>query len=173
MILPDICGRLEGESMVAKDLEGISNLWCVEEPPLSDASWPALSHNSSPTMTATPITSPGTKLTMWDWREPILRMLRSEGLEISLRITTTPPSSLSDLPPSPISSVSFSSSVDNLLIVITVGHQFTYSFTFGISPPSLISPTQTSTPTCALHRRTWYTFTSIAFEGLGVDFAAS
>ncbi len=95
MILSDTYGKLEGESMVAKDLEGISNLWCIEEPPLSNASWPALSHNSWPTVTATPMTYPGTKLTMWDrpWREPILRMLRSQGLEVNLFITTTPPSS--------------------------------------------------------------------------------
>ncbi len=103
MILSDIRGGLEGERFVAMDLKDKSNLWCVEEPPLSSAPWLVLSHDSSPTVTATPMTYPGTKLTMWDrpWREPILRMLRSQGLEINLRITTTSPSSLSDFPPSP------------------------------------------------------------------------
>ncbi len=103
MILSDIHGKLEGESIVAMDLQGIFNICSIEEPPLSDASWPALSRDSSPTITPTPITSPRTRLTMWgrQWRKPILRMLRSEGLEINLRITTTP-SSFGELPPSPI-----------------------------------------------------------------------
>jgi hypothetical protein len=91
--LLDVCGKLEGESIVAAAIQGIPNLWCFEEPPLSLSSRPALSYNrNSPshTLTATQITS-AAGIPICDWREPIRRMLRSQ--DVNLRFTYKPPSS--------------------------------------------------------------------------------
>ena len=93
--LPDVCGRLEGESIVGAAIEGIPNLWCFEERPLflvSD-SHPTHSPNwyrPSLTATAAQITS-AEGILIRDWREPIRRMLRSR--DVNIRITDKPPGS--------------------------------------------------------------------------------
>ena len=97
--LLDICGKLEGESVFEAAIQGIPNLWCFEEPPLSPTptlvSQPALSHNRntpSVTVTATRITS-AEGILIQDWREPIRRMLQSQ--DVNIRITDKPPTSSS------------------------------------------------------------------------------
>jgi hypothetical protein len=90
--LLDICGTLEGESIVGEAIQGIPNLWCFEEPPMSRqvASQPALSPNQngpSLTVIATQITSADGTVIL-DWREPIRRMLESRY--VNIRITDKP-----------------------------------------------------------------------------------
>ena len=92
-ILPDVCGRLEGESIVGAAIEGIPNVWCFEELPLSPASHPAplspvrFLPSKLLVMTATQITSAEGVL-IRDWREPIRRMLQSR--DVNIRITDKP-----------------------------------------------------------------------------------
>ena len=95
-ILLDICGKLEGETIVGSYLANTPNLWCFEEPPLPNDPWPSLPDRSSPPLTpvATRITSPTGALLM-DWREPILRMLRSQGIGINIRISDRLPTRFS------------------------------------------------------------------------------
>jgi hypothetical protein len=90
-ILLDVCGKLEGENIVGSAIKNAPNLWCFEEPSLSNASWWSLPDrsSSSPTTTATPITS-STGALLGDWREPILQMLRSQGVKINIRISNKP-----------------------------------------------------------------------------------
>ena len=59
-ILLDVNGKLEGESIVGKAIQKTPNLWCFEEPPLSNASSSSLSNRSSPspTMSESPTASP-------------------------------------------------------------------------------------------------------------------
>jgi len=92
-ILLDVRGRLEGESIIGSAIKNTPNLWCYEEPPLSNASWLSLPDRSSPssTTTATPTTSP-TGALLGDWREPILRMLRSQGVNTNIHILDKSPS---------------------------------------------------------------------------------
>ncbi|KAF8495900.1 hypothetical protein F5888DRAFT_1707236 [Russula emetica] len=97
IIFQDVCGKLEGENIIGSAIENTPNLWCFEEEhSLSNASWPSLPDrsSSSPTTTATPITSP-TGALLGDWREPILRMLRSQdpGVDITFRILDKSPTS--------------------------------------------------------------------------------
>ena len=91
--LSDVCGKLEGESIVGAAIQGIPNVWCFEEPRQSPASQPALSPSNrnslSPTTTTTRITSEEGML-IPDWREPIRRMLQSRD-DINIRITDKPP----------------------------------------------------------------------------------
>ena len=92
---PDVCGRLEGESIVGAAIEGTPNLWCFEERPvfLVSESHPTLSPNwyrPSLTATATQITS-AKGILIRDWREPIRRMLQSR--DVNIRITDKPPGS--------------------------------------------------------------------------------
>jgi hypothetical protein len=91
--LLDVRGKLEGESIVGEAIQGIPNLWCCEEPPLSLASESPLQTMplpiwSGPSRTAR-ITSAKGKL-LWDWREPIRQMLKSR--DFNIRITDEPPS---------------------------------------------------------------------------------
>ena len=67
MAFLDVCGKLEGESIVQKSIRGASNLWYREEPPLSP---PASPNNPSPTVTASPTNSESNG-SFQDWREPI------------------------------------------------------------------------------------------------------
>jgi hypothetical protein len=118
-ILLDVNGKLEGESIVGKAIQKTPNLWCFEEPSLSNASWSSFSNQSSPspTTSASPTASPTGSL-IEDWREPILRMLRSQDVNIKIRISDKPPTnaSLSYSPPSsPIPSSVPNSSDDSLL----------------------------------------------------------
>jgi hypothetical protein len=88
--LLDVYGELEGENIVGEAIQGIPNLWCFEERPLSLAFQPALPTNPSLTVTATQITSAAGML-IRDWREPIHRMLQSR--DVNIRFTDKPPSS--------------------------------------------------------------------------------
>ena len=91
----DVCGNLEGESIVEVAIKGIPNIWCFEERLPSLASQLKLSLNwntRSPTVTATQITS-AEGIVIRDWREPIRRMLQSR--DVNIRITEKPPSSSS------------------------------------------------------------------------------
>jgi hypothetical protein len=96
-ILLDVCGKLEGENIIGSAIENTPNVWCFEEPSLSNSPWPSLVHDrSSPsqTTTATPVTSP-TGALLKDWREPILRMLRSQDVKINIRISDKLPTGFS------------------------------------------------------------------------------
>jgi hypothetical protein len=95
-ILLDVNGKLEGEGIVGKAIQKTSDLWCFEEPLLSNASWSSLSNRSSPspTMSASPTASPTGSL-IEDWREPILRMLRSQDVNIKIRISDKLPTTSS------------------------------------------------------------------------------
>ncbi|KAH9985679.1 hypothetical protein BJV77DRAFT_97427 [Russula vinacea] len=89
----DVCGNLEGESIIEVAIKGIPNLWCFEERLPSLASQMRLSDNwntRTPTVTATKITS-AKGILIRDWREPIRRMLQSR--DVNIRITDKPPSS--------------------------------------------------------------------------------
>jgi len=109
-IFSDVCGRLEGESIVGEAIQDMSNLWYFEEPPQSPTGTPppARSPNrDSPlpapsSMTATPKSTVGVQVT--DWREPIRRLFQKPNASdhINLRITDKPPSSAipGDSPPS-------------------------------------------------------------------------
>ena len=117
--LLDVDGKLEGESIVGEAIQKTHNLWCFEEPPLSNASCSSLSNQStpSPTMSASPTVSPTGSL-IYGLREPILRMLRSQDVNIRIRISDEPPanasfrySPLSSPMPSPVPN----SSHDSLL----------------------------------------------------------
>ena len=95
--LLDLSGKLVGESIVWEAIQGIPNLWCIEEPPPSLASQPAFLPTDNPngpslTSTATQITSAEGML-IRDWREPIRRMLQFH--DVNIRITDEPPSSSS------------------------------------------------------------------------------
>jgi hypothetical protein len=95
-ILSDVCGKLEGENIIGSAIKNTPNLWCFVESSLSNTSWPSLPDRSSPSpaTTATPVTSP-TGALLGDWREPILRMLRSPGVNIHFRILDISPTSFS------------------------------------------------------------------------------
>lgn len=115
----DINGKLEGESIVGKAIQKIPNLWCFEDPPLSNDSLSLLSNRSSPspTTSASPTASP-TRSLIEDWREPILRMLRSQDFNFKIRISDKPPTNATlgySPPSSPIPSSMASSSGDSLL----------------------------------------------------------
>ena len=115
--LLDVNGKLEGESIVGEAIQNTHNLWCFEEPPLSNASCSSLSNRStpSPTMSASPTVSPTGSL-IYDWREPILRMLRSQDVNIRIRILPPTNASLSSsVLSSPIPSSVPSNSDDSLL----------------------------------------------------------
>ena len=86
-ILLDVCGKLEGEGIIGDAIQDKPNLWCIEEPPQSLTSKPALSGNrnsSSRTVAATQITS-AEGMQISDWREPVRRMLQSR--DVNIRIT--------------------------------------------------------------------------------------
>ncbi|KAH9966990.1 hypothetical protein BJV74DRAFT_284201 [Russula compacta] len=120
IIFKDVCGKLEGESIVQASIQGASNLWYIEEPPLSPTSLPAVSPNPgnpSPTMTTSP-TNSTVNGPFQDWKEPIRRGLIS--LDTDIRIRAVPPSNSSPYPsappfPIPIPCTSSSSSDAGLL----------------------------------------------------------
>ena len=91
----DVCGNLEGESIVEVAIKGIPNLWCFEERLPSrpkHLNRKFLRNTESLTVTATQITS-AEGILIRDWREPIRRMLQSR--DVNIRITDIPPSSSS------------------------------------------------------------------------------
>ncbi|KAF8478040.1 hypothetical protein DFH94DRAFT_753255 [Russula ochroleuca] len=105
IIFKDVCGKLEGESIVGAAIQDAPNLWWFEEPPLSPTSQSPDWSNPSSTMTAmTPMTSP--TLLNGNWTDPIRRMLSS--LDFNLRISAKPPTNSSptySAPSSPISPI--------------------------------------------------------------------
>lgn len=91
--MPDVYGKLEGESVIREDIRNTPNLWYfVESPPLCP---PVLSQSwncSSSTMVAT-LTNATAGGPIRDWKECselIHRMVRSQNVNIC--ITTKPPS---------------------------------------------------------------------------------
>lgn len=106
-ILLDVCGKLEGESIVGAAIQDTQNLWCFEEPPPSPSSRSPNRSSPPPTTNTTPSTP---TLLKGDWTEPILRMLRSSdvNIQVNIRISAKPPTNTgpaSSLPiPSPVSS---------------------------------------------------------------------
>jgi hypothetical protein len=107
IIFKDVCGKLEGEKLVGVAIEGIPNLWCFEEPPLSPTS--RSPNRSNPSSTTTPTTSP--TLLDGNWTEQIRRMLRS--LDVNIRISAKPPGLGYSAPSSPTPSSYPSSSFDS------------------------------------------------------------
>jgi hypothetical protein len=87
--LPDVCGKLEGESIVGESIEGTSTIWYREELPPS----PSSLHGDSP-MSVTNrhpiVTASSTNSVAGDWRELILR----KGDSRHLHISTKPPESV-------------------------------------------------------------------------------
>ncbi|KAI0287764.1 hypothetical protein BC826DRAFT_738669 [Russula brevipes] len=115
IIFRDVCGRLEGESIVGADIQDTPNMWYFEEPPLSLTSRSPLSarwNTLSPTMSAMSA-NPIEGLPLRDWREPIHRMLRAmQPLKVNIHIIAKPPI---NYPPSPVRQVS-SSGLDRILL---------------------------------------------------------
>ena len=98
----DVCGKLEGESIVRKSIRGASNLWYREEPPLSP---PASPNNPSPTMTASP-TNSASNGSFQDWREPIRGVICRGMISLETNIcirAVLPPSNSNPSSPSPTS----------------------------------------------------------------------
>jgi len=125
-IFSDVCGKLEGESIVGEAFRDTPNLWYFEERPQLET--PTSTHprthsrnqNSSSHITA--ITPPGFTtggVPIGDWREPIRRMLdRGLTVDFNIYITDRPPSDSChrySAPSSPILRPLLSSSDDNLL----------------------------------------------------------
>ena len=149
--LLDVYGRLEGESIVGKAIQRTHNLWCFEEPPLSNGSWSSLSNRKSPspTMSASSTASPTGSL-IEDWREPILRMLRSQDVNIGLRISAKPPTNTSlsySHSSSPIPS-SVPSSSDGGLLSPKVSQRHTDLMVLlgSTGPPDIPAPSPPASP---------------------------
>lgn len=91
--LLDISGKLEGEEYIEEAIQGIPNLWSIEELPLLFA------HHFQPvpcqvtpslfTVSVEQITSEEGDL-IGDWKEPIRQMLQSR--KVNIRITDKRPS---------------------------------------------------------------------------------
>ena len=117
-ILSDVCGKLEGESIVGKDIQDALKLWYFQEPSLSPTTRSPLSpirDSPSPTVTETPTNSaPGTPI--GDWREPIHQMLQLANVNINIRITDklASPSPSHSPPSSPLPPTLVSSSDDSI-----------------------------------------------------------
>ena len=100
-IFSDVCGKLEGESIVGGAIQDTLSLWCFKEPPRiprSPTRSPTLSpdrNNPSPSATGTLTRSAG-GLQIQDWRNPIYEMLEilksGRNLDINIRIIAKPPS---------------------------------------------------------------------------------
>jgi hypothetical protein len=85
----DVCGKLEGESIVGKSIEDTFNIWYREELPPS----PSSLHGDSPMRVTNPhpiATASPTNSVAGNWRELILR----KGDSQHLRISTKPPESV-------------------------------------------------------------------------------
>ena len=118
----DVCGKLEGESIVGEDIQDTLKLWYFEEPSLSPTSPSPLSpirDSPSPTVTETPTNfTPGTPI--GDWREPILQMLQLPNVNINIRITDKQPGNPSpshSAPSSPFSPMLLSSSDESISLI--------------------------------------------------------
>lgn len=103
----DVCGKLEGESIVQEYILDASNLWCLEESPLLPTSLPASQSTPLSTVTASSANSAASG-SFRDWREPIRRGLITLDTNISIRAVppsrpspSSPPSSLPSRPQIP------------------------------------------------------------------------
>jgi hypothetical protein len=88
--LLDVCGKLEGESIVQASIPGIHNLWYLEESTPLPTSPQAVSPYRSypaPTMTASS-TNSAADGPFPDWRKPILQRLHSPGPHPNMRISS-------------------------------------------------------------------------------------
>ena len=150
VIFPDVCGKLEGESIVGEAINDTANLRYFQEPPQVPTPRPAFlpnRNNPSPTMNEAP-TSSTTGVPIRDWRGPIHLMLRTSksGLTVdsNIRITTTPPSiaTPSDSTPSSPIQLAFSSSIDGSLSLVVFPQSLPPPLQLQIPGPS----TATSTP---------------------------
>jgi hypothetical protein len=86
--VPDVCGRLEGESIVGESIEDTLNIWYREEHPSS----PSSLHGYSPMSITNPhhtATASPTYYVAGDWRE----LVRRKG-DSQLRISTKRPESV-------------------------------------------------------------------------------
>ncbi|KAI0251685.1 hypothetical protein BJV78DRAFT_417870 [Lactifluus subvellereus] len=85
IIFKDVCGKLEGESIVGASIEGTPNIWYREEPPPSPTSPSGVRAATVPSppsiITASPINS-----SAGDWRELVRRTVDCEHFNI--RIST-------------------------------------------------------------------------------------
>jgi hypothetical protein len=84
-VILDICGKLEGESIVHASIPCTPNSWYLEELRLSQTSLPAIFPSPSAITTASLITS-GLGGPFEDWREPIRKGLISLDSETCFRI---------------------------------------------------------------------------------------
>jgi hypothetical protein len=102
-ILLDVCGKLEGESIVQASIQGEPDSWYLEEPPLSPTSPPEVSPNRSspsPNMTASPTNSVADG-PFQDWREPFRQGLVSP--DANVRIWAPSPTNSNPCSPAPAS----------------------------------------------------------------------
>ena len=146
VIFPDVCGKLEGESIVGEAIKDTTNLRYFQEPPQFPALRPALlpnRNNSSPVMNEAPTSSTGV---------PIHRMLRTlkRGFTVdsNIRITTKPPSiaNPSDSARSSQIQLAFSSSIDGSLSPVVFPQSLPPLLQLQIPGPS------TGTPTPSIYR---------------------
>jgi hypothetical protein len=98
---PDVCGKLEGENIVQASIQDASNLWYLEEPPLSPTSLPTSPYSPLSTVT-TSSTYSASNGSFQDWREPIRQGLIT--LETDICIKAMPPSPATPSPSFPIPS---------------------------------------------------------------------
>jgi hypothetical protein len=101
---PDVCGKLEGESIVQASIQDVSKLWYLEEPPSPLSPLSPTSLSTSPisplsTVTASSINSAASD-TFQDWRQPIRQGIT---LDTNICIRAVPPSLSSPSPSSPSS----------------------------------------------------------------------
>ncbi len=147
-IFPDVCGKLEGESIVGEAIQDTLDLWCIEEPPPCPTPPPVFVrdlYSPSPTATAISTNSTG-RVQIRDWREPIRQMLQSSNVNINIRITTKPTNKSSrsySTPSSPIPRL-LSSSSDGSLLPITLSQSLPSSITIDIPARSPGPPTPSS-----------------------------
>jgi hypothetical protein len=149
VIFPDVCGKLEGESIVGEAIKDTTNLRYFQELPQFPAPRPAFlpnRNNPSPTMNEAP-TSSTTGVPIRDWRGPIHRMLRTlnRGLTVdsNIRITTKPPriAAPSDSAPSSSIQLAFSSSIDGSLSPVLFPQSLAPPLQLQIPRPSTGTPT--------------------------------
>jgi hypothetical protein len=106
-------------------MQDASNLWYLEEPPLSPTSLPASPSSPSSTVTASPTNSAASG-SFQDWREPIRQGLISLETDICIRaIPLSNSSPSSPAPSSPITSADSSASDSRLSSRLQISSQAT------------------------------------------------
>ncbi|KAI0300015.1 hypothetical protein B0F90DRAFT_571146 [Multifurca ochricompacta] len=162
IIFKDVCGKLEGESVVGAAIQGKPNLWYREEPPTPTTPQPEVgptanlaSHSGLSPNTATSPTSSIAGRTFHDWKELIRQTLDSH--HISIRISTkqnqTPPGPSDDwVLSSPISPSPASLGQPSPMVqTIPVG---TMSFSIGLDKTRASLSIQIPVPSAGLQLRT-------------------